>query len=1086
MSPSRLITLTCVLLLIAVPARAAQGVDYVREIKPILTARCFACHGALQQKSGLRLDTVSSMKEGGDKGPAVVPGKSADSPLVAHVSATGRKRMPPDSEGDPLKKGEIDLLKAWIDQGAIGPADEKPETDPKDHWAFRPPVRRTLPRVKDAAWVANPIDSFIAAEHDRRGLVPQGPAEKRILLRRVTLDLIGLPPTREEVEAFLADDSPRAYEKVVDRLLSSPHHGERWGRHWMDVWRYSDWWGLGAEVRNSQKHIWHWRDWIVESVNDDAGYDQLLREMLAADELYPSDGKKLRGTGFLARSYFLFSRNSWMDEVVEHTSKAFLGLTTNCAKCHDHKYDPIAQEDYYRFRAFFEPYQIRADLAGGETDFAKDGIPRVFDCNLSTPTFLFVRGDDKHPRKKPLLPGLPEVFRSKLDIRQVTLPPEAHSPGSSAAVLAIYSRQAEAKIREAREALSLAKRALADREAVGKTSSKPKAIEPLVRDDFGKAKPDLWEMKTGRWFHKGGKLVQEQDDATRAVLRLKTPPPYDFQARFRFTPVGGKVYKSVGLSFDVTEGNEILVYLSAYAAGPKLQIAIKQGADYAYPADGTQVRAIKLNEPQELVVRVRGQLVNVEVNGRHALAYRLAAKRRPGFLELITFDARAEFTRFELAALPPEVELIAPGTPVGTPARQLTPEQTRLAVVVAEKALALALLRAEVVKASAAADRAKATPVADAKALARQASRAERQVAAAGAEEAVARAELEVATASGMDKVALEKKLVGARAALTNARKLLDAPGESYASLRGSLKTLESNLESEASRNKPFPATSTGRRSALAKWMTEGNNPLTARVAVNHLWSRHFGKPLVPTVFDFGRKGTPPTHPELLDWLAVELRESGWSMKHLHRLIVTSNTYRMSSASATTSKNRTIDPENRAYWRMNSVRMESQAIRDSLLSLAGDLDPTMGGPSVPVDAATSRRSLYFVHSHNDQQKFLSIFDDASVLECYRRAESILPQQALALQNSRLALTAAEKIADRLDTPEHATDGDFLRAAFEAILGQSPTAEERIECALALRELQALAVKEKRATPGRHARITLVHALLNHNDFVTIR
>ena len=1080
MSPSRLTTLAWVLLpLTGLPAWGAQGVDYVREIKPILTARCFACHGALQQKSGLRLDTVGLMKTGGDKGPAIVPGKSAESPLFAYVRATGRKRMPPDSEGDPLKKGEIDLLKAWIDQGAIGPAEEKPETDPKDHWAFKPPLRPTVPSVKNAAWVRNPIDAFVAAEHDRRGLVPQGAAEKRILLRRVTLDLIGLPPTREEVEAFLADTSPRAYEKVVDRLLNSPQHGERWGRHWMDVWRYSDWWGLGAEPRNSQKHIWHWRDWIVESVNDDAGYDQMLREMLAADELYPTDQAKLRGTGFLARSYFLFSRNTWMDEVVEHTSKAFLGLTTNCAKCHDHKYDPIAQEDYYRFRAFFEPYQVRMDLISGETDFEKDGVPRVFDCNLAMPTFLFVRGDDKHPRKKPLLPGLPEVFRSKLDIRSVALPTEAHSPGSRAVVLAIYSRQAEAQIRAAQGVLAQAKRTLADREAVGKTPAKSKAIEPLVRDDFGKARPDLWETKAGRWLYKGGKLIQEQDDV-RAVLRSKTRPPDDFQARFRFTPVGGKVYKSVGLSFDVTEGNEILVYLSAYAAGPKLQIAVKQGADYAYPADATQARAVKLNEPQDMVVRVRGQVVNVEVNGQHALAYRLAAKRRPGSLELITFDARAEFTGFELAALPPEVALIAPGTP----SREMTPEQARLGVAVAEKALAHAMLRPAALTASAAADRAKASP--EAKTLAQQASRAERMVAVAAAEEAIARAELEVALATAGAKGAAEKKLVAVRAALTNARKLLHAPGESYTSLRGTLKTLESNLESEASRNKPFPTTSTGRRSALAKWMTEGNNPLTARVAVNHLWLRHFGKPLVPTVFDFGRKGTPPTHPELLDWLAVELRESGWSMKHLHRLIVTSATYRMSSASVTASSNRTIDPENRAYWRMNSVRMESQAIRDSLLSLAGDLDPTMGGPSVPVDAATSRRSLYFVHSHNDQQKFLSIFDDASVLECYRRAESILPQQALALQNSQLALTAAEKITARLDTPENATDGDFLRAAFEAILGQSPTAEERIECALALRELQALASKEKRATPGRHARTTLVHALLNHNDFVTIR
>ncbi len=265
-------------------------------------------------------------------------------------------------------------------------------------------------------------------------------------------------------------------------------------------------------------------------------------------------------------------------------------------------------------------------------------------------------------------------------------------------------------------------------------------------------------------------------------------------------------------------------------------------------------------------------------------------------------------------------------------------------------------------------------------------------------------------------------------------RKTLDAPGESYTSLRGSLKTVENNLESEASRNKPFPTTSSGRRSALARWLTQTNNPLTARVAVNHIWARHFGKPLVPTIFDFGRKGQPPTHPPLLDWLAVEFMDRHWSMKHLHRLIVTSSVYRLASASAGAEANRASDPENRWYWRMNSVRMEAEVVRDSLLHLAGELDSRTGGPSIPVGDETSRRkSLYFVHSHNEHHRFLSVFDDASVLECYRRVESIVPQQALALQNSRLALTAAEKIADRLNTPDRVSDASFVKAAFEAIL-----------------------------------------------------
>ncbi len=296
--------------------------------------------------------------------------------------------MPPASEGEGLSGKEIALLRDWIDQGAAGPADEKPEPDPKDHWAFRAPVRPELPRLGGDARPRNPIDAFLAAARRNAGLTPQPPADRPTLLRRVYLDLVGLPPSREQLQAFLADTAPDAYERVVDRLLASPQYGERWGRHWMDIWRYSDWWGLGDEVRNSQKHIWHWRDWIVESLNADKGYDQMLREMLAADELYPDDLDRLRATGFLARHYFKFNRNTWLDETVEHTSKAFLGLTMNCAKCHDHKYDPIAQADYYRFRAFFEPYQVRTDEVPGEADPEKDGIPRAFDCNLDAPTYL--------------------------------------------------------------------------------------------------------------------------------------------------------------------------------------------------------------------------------------------------------------------------------------------------------------------------------------------------------------------------------------------------------------------------------------------------------------------------------------------------------------------------------------------------------------------------------------------------------------------------------------------------------------------------------------------------------------------------
>jgi hypothetical protein len=884
---------------------AADRVDYVRGVKPIFAARCYACHGALEQKNGLRLDTIDLMKKGGENGPAIIPGSSAESRLVDHITGkSGARRMPPKSEGEGLDARQIATIKAWIDQGAVGPADEKPEPDPRAHWAFKAPVRVALPKVKDAAWVKNPIDAIIAAEHEKRGLVPQRLADKSILLRRVYLDLIGLPPTRDELTAFLKDESPDSYEKVVDRLLASKQYGERWGRHWMDIWRYSDWWGLGAEVRNSQKHIWHWRDWIIESLNADKGYDQMLREMLAADELYPNDLDRLRATGFLARSYFIFNHNSWMEEVVEHTSKAFLGVTLNCARCHDHKYDPFKQQDYYRFRAFFEPYQVRTDMVAGEADFGKDGIPRVFDCNLNVPTYLFVRGDEKQPKKdRPLAPGVPEILSlGRLDIKPVSLPPEGHSPGLRPFVLENHLKAAKRQIAAARQALDQARKTLAEIER----TAKPKKSE------------------------------------------------------------------------------------------------------------------------------------------------------RP-------------------------------------PAKLLSPENARLAVVVAEKALAAVEAEPAALRARAAADRARFQQPApsNAKELARQAARAERLLAVVRAEEKVARVELAI----GIREVDPEKKLGFARDDLMKARQALDSVSDAYTPLRGSLKTPESNLETEASRNKPYPTTSTGRRYALAKWLTDPRHPLTARVAVNHIWMRHFGKPLVPTVFDFGRKGTPPTHPELLDYLATELMTSsevdprrGWSMKYLNRLIVTSRTYRLTSSSAGATVSVKADPENRYYWRRNPLRMEAQVVRDSLLSLAGDLDLTLGGPSVPAaDETSRRRSLYFVHSHNEHNRFLSMFDDANVLECYQRAESIVPQQALALENSGLALSAAEKIARRLtDKLDSVSDAAFVRAAFETVLSNRPTAEEQGECERALKQLKVLAGGDTIPGAVLRARTNLVHALLNHNDFLTVR
>ncbi|MBM3946996.1 MAG: DUF1549 domain-containing protein, partial [SAR202 cluster bacterium] len=329
--------------LAALPVLAAQPVKFSRDVQPILAL------------GGLRLDDRNAALKGGTHGPVLVPGKAAESRLIGVVAGTDRLAMPPT--GKRLTPREIGVLTAWVNEGA---AWEGAVAAQAPHWAFQAPNRPVVPAVRRRNWVRNPIDAFVAAEQERRGLTPRAPADRSLLLRRVYLDLVGLPPTRAELLAFLADTSPDAYEKVVDRLLASPHYGERWARHWMDVWRYSDWYGRRAvpDVWNSAPQIWRWRDWIVRSLNEDRGYDRMVQEMLAGDELAPGDPSRTVATGYLVRNWYALNPNQWMRDNVEHTGKAFLGLTLNCAHCHDHKYDPVTQEEYFRFRAFFEPLQL--------------------------------------------------------------------------------------------------------------------------------------------------------------------------------------------------------------------------------------------------------------------------------------------------------------------------------------------------------------------------------------------------------------------------------------------------------------------------------------------------------------------------------------------------------------------------------------------------------------------------------------------------------------------------------------------------------------------------------------------------------
>jgi hypothetical protein len=880
----------CWLSLFAMTAAGwADEALYTASVKPLLAKKCVGCHGPVKQESGLRLDTAAFLVRGGDDGAVIVRGQPAESRLLARIrTADPHERMPPEGEGEPLTAAQIALLSTWIERGAVGPIAEKALASPKDHWAYQVPVQAPLPTDVPAEWATNPVDQFLAALQRDQHLQPAPLADKATLLRRVTFDLTGLPPTPAELHEFLADDSPSAWPRVVDRLLDSSAYGERWGRHWMDVWRYSDWDGYKAELRGSQRHIWRWRDWIIESLNADVGYDRMIREMLAADELAPTDTSALRATGFLARNYYKFNRQAWLDHTVEHTAKAFLGMTLECAKCHDHKFDPLPQTDFYAFRAIFEPHQIRTDRIPGQPNVDLDGLPRAYDAKLDEPTYVFLRGDDKKPDKDhPVSPTVPAILGGALSIEPVPLPRSTYYP----------------------------------------------ALEEFIVDE------------------------------TRAAARKA-----------------------------VTD---------AEAALPKAQAAVDQAA--------TKLEASRTAADEASAVSVS---------------------------ELLA--AQAAWSEADAAA-----------------------DRARQRVAVAKSAM-------PALEARLAADQAKYRdpPADDAAALAETAARLEREQNRLEAELAV----LDT-TAKWQQAVATKAK----PAAITAAEKAREAAvkkrDEAVAAL-SKTDAVYTPLGTES------PRVSSGRRSALAQWITRTDNPLTARVAVNHVWHRHFGRPIVENVFDFGLRSPRPALGDLLDWLAVDFMEHGWNFKRLHRTIVLSRTYQLASSTSPdlAEGNRKIDPDNLFRWKSDLRRLEAEAVRDNVLAVAGRLDRTAGGPDIDYVEGEKipRRSVYFRHAYEKQMTFLMMFDAASPNECYRRSESIVPQQALALANSPLVHAQAETLAKTLaaEAPM-ATADEFITRVYERVLGRGPWEDEQAAC----REF---------LTRGDHARRDLIQVLMNHNDFVTVR
>jgi hypothetical protein len=650
-----------------------------------------------------------------------------------------------------------------------------------DHWAFRPVGAVSPPPVRDAAWVRNPIDAFIATRHEAHGLVHAPEADRRVLLRRVTLDLTGLPPTPEETAAFLADESPDAYEKVVDRLLASPAYGERWARHWLDLARWAE--SEGYESNHPRPYAWRYRDYVVRSFNADKPYDRFLTEQIAGDELTPYADENLIATGFLAAARLSSNeedkarqRNDVLVDVVNATAATFLGLTLNCAQCHNHKFDPLSQRDYYRFQGFF----VKGQPASLE----------LRDPELWKP-YLAARPPEYEPLRR-LQEALEESTRQRLVA-------EARK-GLSPETLAALDTPPERRTPEQER--------LAD-EADVKLQFGPTRIEKAIRDD-------------------DRTLYEEVKRKLAALDRVVPDRPQTFGF---YSP----------------------------ATSPTKVETLSQKGFYPLPY-----------VPAEL------------------------ARARPYLLRGGDVHRRGD------------------ALDVGWPA------------------------------------------------------------------------------------------VFG-----------------------------------------PVPPGATDKtpRLALADWLTRPEHPLTARVWANRVWQYHFGKGIVSTPSDFGTRGSPPTHPELLDWLAGELVRSGWSTRHLHRLIVCSSTYRQSSQG---EGNARTDPDNALLWRWTPRRLEAEAIRDVLLAVSAELDRTAGGPSDAEAGPALRRSLYLPQKRESPPPLQGQFDgpNAAAESCPRRQVSTVPLQALFLLNNEFAVQRGWALARRVyrtagNDPDRAAETAFVLA-----LGRAPDDRER--------------------------------------------
>jgi hypothetical protein len=926
----------------------AEKVDFSRDVQPIFTKNCFLCHGpdGSSRKAELRLDVRENALTDHDSGVPIVPGKPEMSELIARITAEDvDDRMPPKKHGNPLTAEQVKTLKDWIAQGA----------EYTEHWAFVPPKKAPLPTVKDTAWAATPVDRFVLQTLEREKLAPVARASRETLIRRATLDLIGLPPTPEEIEAFVSDRSPDAYARVIDRLLASPHYGERWGRHWLDVARYADSGGFETDIFFG--HAWRYRDYVIRSFNADKPFDQFVKEQIAGDELYPGNEEARIATGLYTTGPVLqeagmvtgkleYDQNT---DAVDTTGAAFLGLSVGCARCHDHKYDPIAQKEYYSLQALF--------AASDQFDYSVDG--------------------KKLRDRAALKPTLKEF----------------------------EAEQARARV-------------------VHETD--PKRREELIR--------------------KTGDAYIEADDGLKG--RIDASKRYNTMAR--------AIAHYQAVQAGQNDATEAVDMLAADPDDTNDIIALKavlSGVLHSKPSDKIEaalldVGVIALLNPDRSMFRRGGG------GGRRAAAAAGNAKAATGAAGNGKKDdgpPAAAVAAAEPASPPPE------GFRFGRRAfNALTSDDEK-------RQFLLDLGKREI-------ERPKPEGyVADIDALRLE----------TGQSHLNAPSAIPIRVLDHREKP-LEVHLLK--------RGELEMPGEVVEPgvpkrISGGATVSFANL----------PATR--RRAALAEWITAPDNALTARVIANRVWQWHFGQGLVRTPNDFGIAGDRPTHPELLDWLAVELVEHGWQLKHLHRVIMLSNTYQMAATADAETLAR--DPENGLLTRFQPHRLEAEVIWDSLRAASGKLDLTLYGLPVapPLDEQeqlgnyrkwptsapeeANRRAIYLLVKRSFRFPMLSAFDlPDNISSCGRRDITTIPNQALTLLNNGTMRQHAAQFAERLVRETHGQVAAIPARAWLLAYGRTISREEEAQATSFLRDRSAA---DRGNLPAALSELCL--ALFNTNEFI---